>query len=194
MARTKKEPAAGGIDYFSALYDVAKVINASLDPARVLEEIARCVTAAMDVKACSLRLIGSRGTTLELGASYGLSGDYLDKGPIIIAESKVDQKALKGKTIWMKDVQTDDDFQYKQKAKAEGIASVLVLPLTVEKTVIGVLRVYTADVREFTDRDIKFLEAVSNLSAIAIDNARHHERLKIRCDLMAEHKYRIDDL
>jgi signal transduction protein with GAF and PtsI domain len=194
MARTKKESTAGGIDYFSALYDVARVINASLDPTRVLEEIARCVTGAMNVKACSLRLLGSRGTTLELGASYGLSEDYIHKGPIVVKESKVDQKVLKGKTIWLKNVQTDDDFQYKQKAKAEGIASVLVLPLTVEKNVIGVLRVYTADVREFTDRDIKFLEAVSSLSAIAIDNARHHKRLQVRYDLMAEHKYRIDDL
>jgi signal transduction protein with GAF and PtsI domain len=194
MARTQKKAAGGGIDYFSALYDVARVINASLDPTRVLEEIARCVAAAMNVKACTLRLLGSRGTTLELGASYGLSEEYLHKGPILVAESKVDQKALKGKAVWLKNVQADDDFQYQQKAKVEGIASVLVLPLTVEKKVIGVLRVYTADVQEFTDRDVKFLEAVSNLSAIAIDNARHHERLKIRCDLMAEHKYRIDDL
>jgi transcriptional regulator with GAF, ATPase, and Fis domain len=194
MARSKKKPAVSGIDYFPALYDVARVINASLDLARVFEEITRCVTTTINVKACSLRLLGSRGNTLELGASYGLSEDYLDKGPIVVAESKVDQKVLKGKTVWMKDVQTDDDFQYKEKAKAEGIASVLVLPLTVEKTVIGILRVYTGDVHKFTDRDIKFLEAVSNLSAIAIDNARHHERLKTRCDLMAEHKYRIDDL
>lgn len=194
MARKTNAPITGEMDYFSALYDVARVINASLDPTRVLEEIARRVTTAMKVKACSLRLLGTRGTTLELGASYGLSEDYIHKGPIVVAESKVDQNALKGKTIWLKNARTDDDFQYRERAKAEGIASVLVLPLTVEKKVIGVVRVYTAAVHEFTDRDIKFLEAVAHLSAIAIDNARHHERLKIKCDLMAEHKYRIDDL
>jgi signal transduction protein with GAF and PtsI domain len=194
MAQKTSTPITNGMDYFSALYDVAQVINASLDPTRVLEEITRCVTRAMNVKACSLRLIGSRGKTLELGASYGLSKSYLHKGPIVVAESKVDQNVLKGKTILLKNAQTDDDFQYRDKAKAEGFASVLVLPLTVEKKVIGVLRVYTAEVHEFTDRDIKFLEAVSHLSAIAIDNAQHHERLKIRCDLMTEHKYRIDDL
>ncbi|MBN2515789.1 MAG: GAF domain-containing protein, partial [Deltaproteobacteria bacterium] len=131
--------------------------------------------------------------TLELGASYGLSEDYLHKGPIVVAESKVDQNALKGKMIWIENVQTADDFQYREKAKAEGIKSVLVLPLIIEKEAIGVLRVYTEDIQKFSDRDLKFLEAVSNLSAIAIDNARHHERLKIRCDLMTEHKYRIDD-
>lgn len=193
MAKKRETVKHKEMDYFAALYDVARVINASLDPKRVLEEITQCVAKAMHVKACSLRLLASRGKTLEMGASYGLSGAYIDKGPIIVAESKVDQKALQGKTIWLENVQTDDHFQYREKAKAEGIKSVLVLPLIVEKEEIGVLRVYTDAVRKFTDQDIKFLEAVSNLSAIAIDNARHHERLKIRCDLMAEHKYRIDD-
>jgi len=181
------------IDYVTALYDVARVINASLEPSHVLKEIVKCVTEAMDVKACSLRLLASRGRTLEMGASYGLSGDYIDKGPIIVEESKVDQKVLRGRTIWLRDAQTDEHFQYRGKAKAEGIKSVLVLPLMVGKKAIGVLRVYTGDVRQFTADEVKFLEAVANLSAIAIDNAHHHAILKVNCDLMTEHKYRIDD-
>ena len=42
-------------DYFTALYEVARVINASLEPSEVLEKIAHCVTEAMGVKACSIR-------------------------------------------------------------------------------------------------------------------------------------------
>ncbi len=41
--------------------------------------------------------------------------------------------------------------------------------------------------------EILFLEAVANLSAIALDNARFHKTLQTNCDLMAAHKYRIDD-
>ena len=78
-------------------------------------------------------------------------------------------------------------------AQAEGIKSVLVVPLMLEKKAIGVLRVYADRVRKFRDEEIKFLKAVANLSAIALDNARMHETLRIRCDLMAAHKYRIDD-
>jgi GAF domain-containing protein len=100
---------------------------------------------------------------------------------------------LKGKTIWIENVQTDKDFQYGEKAKAEGIKSVLVVPLLLEKKAIGVLRVYSDRVRKFRDEEIKFLKAVANLSAIALDKARMHETLQTRCDLMAEHKYRIDD-
>jgi GAF domain-containing protein len=53
--------------------------------------------------------------------------------------------------------------------------------------------IYTDKIREFQEKEIRFLEAVANLSAIAIDNARMHQVLCTRCELMAAHKYRIDD-
>lgn len=193
MAEKQKSESMRKMDYFTALYAVARVINASLQPSHVLNEIVTCVTTAMGVKACTLRLLASRGKILEMGASYGLSETYIHKGPIVVDESKVDQKALKGTTVQIKNAQTNDHFQYREQAKAEGIKSVIVLPLLVKKKAIGVLRVYTEDVHIFDDQDIRFLEAVANLSAIAIDNARHHETLQIKCDLMTEHKYRIDD-
>jgi signal transduction protein with GAF and PtsI domain len=181
------------VDYFVALYDVARVINASLDPSKVLEKIVQCVVKAMGVKASSIRLLDSRRRTLVLGAANGLSKGYVRKGPILIEESGLDRRVLKGRIVWLKDAQTAKDFQYGSMAKAEGIKSVLVVPLMVEKNAIGVLRVYAEKVRQFRDDEIKFLKAVANLSAIALDNARMHETLQTRCALMAAHEYRIDD-
>lgn len=180
-------------DYFMALYTVARVINASLQPSEILEEIVRSVVKAMKVKGCSIRLLDSRKKKLLMGAICGLSKDYIKKGPVLIKESGIDQKALKGETIWIKDAQKDKDFQYKAKAKDEGIKSVFVVPLKVGKKVIGVSRVYTSRIREFSDQEIQFLEAVANLSAIALDNARLHQALQTNYDLLLAHKYRIDD-
>ena len=180
-------------DYFAALYDVARAINASLKPSKVLEEIARCVAEAMEVKASSLRLLDSTRERLLWGAAYGLSEGYIRKGTVIVKESGLDQKALAGETIYLKDAQTDPDFQYGEKAKSEGIKSVLVVPLVIEREPIGVLRVYAGQVREFESREVKFLEAAANLSAIAIDNARLHEVIKTNLDLALAHAYRLDD-
>ncbi len=180
-------------DYFAALYEVAKTINASLDPANVLEKIVQSVVAAIGVKAGSIRLLDARKKQLVLGAASGLSKGYISKGPIMLEESGLDRKAMKGKIIWLEDVQTDKDFQYGDKAKAEGIKSVLVVPLMLEKKAIGVLRVYSDKVREFDENELKFLKAAANLSAIALDNARMHKVLQTRFDLLVESKYRIDD-
>ena len=180
-------------DYFQALYEVATVINASLDMTTVLEEVVKSVVDAMGLKASSIRLLDSRRRCLMMGAASGLSKGYLRKGPVVIKESGLDQKALKGEMIWIKDAQTDPNFQYGAGAKAEGIKSVLVVPLKLGKTVIGVLRVYADKVREFSQDECRFLEAVASLSAIAIENSRYHELLKKDFDLLIAHKYRIDD-
>lgn len=180
-------------DYFQALYDVVKVVNASLDMTTVLEEIVKSVALTMSAKASSIRLLDSRKKSLIMGAAYGLSKGYIRKGPVVVKESGLDQKALAGQLIWIKNAQTDPDFQYGAGAKAEGIKSVIVVPLKVEKNVIGVLRVYTDKIREFNQQETKFLEAVSNLSAMALENARLHEALKTNYDLLVAHKYRLDD-
>jgi GAF domain-containing protein len=181
------------IDYFSALYNVAKLINASLEPARVLEEITRGMVETMRLKACSLRLLEPEGRVLHLGASWGLSSGYLRKGPILVEKSGLDQEALHGQVVYIEDAQSDRRFQYKAQARKEGIKSVLVVPLRLEKKSIGVLRVYSEQTHRFNANDVKFMEAVANLSAIALENARLHNSLKTEFDLLAAHTDRLDD-
>ncbi len=43
---------------------------------------------------------------------------------------------------------------------------------------IGVMRLYTEDVHEFSDAEIGFVSAIANLGAIAIENAKLYEALK----------------
>ncbi len=181
------------MQYFEALYDAARVVNASLEPAAVLEKIVRCVTEAMNVKACSIRLLDARGKRLLMGAARGLSKGYLVKGPVLIKESGIDRRALAGRTIWIRDARSDRGFQYSAEAKKEKIRSVLETPLRVAGKAIGVLRVYTTEERRFDRQEIRFLESVANLSAIALDNARLYKSLKTNFDLLVEHKYRLDD-
>ena len=179
--------------YFAALYEVTKVVNASLSPSRVMQEIVSCVAATMKVKACSLRLLDSRRKKLLMGAHFGLSDGYIRKGPVVVEESGLDQKALKGKSVFLKNAQKDKNFQYRDKARSEGIKSVLVVPLLIEKKAIGVLRVYTDKEKTFTEDEIRFLEVVANVSAIALENARLHQALRNDYDLLVAHKYRLDD-
>ncbi len=180
-------------DYFAALYEVARLINASLSPSQVLERIAACVAETMEVKACSLRILDARRKKLLMGAQTGLSTGYIRKGPVLVKESGLDKKALKGETLYLANAQTDPGWQYPEKAKAEGIVSVLVVPLMADKKAIGVLRAYTAKERKFDDQEIRFMEAVANLSAIALENARLHQALRRDYDLLVAHEYRIDD-
>jgi GAF domain-containing protein len=55
------------------------------------------------------------------------------------------------------------------------------------------MRVYRKEIRPFGKQETRFLEAVANLSAIALINARMHHTLKTSYDLQTAHKYRLDD-
>lgn len=157
------------------LYEIAQAINSALSLKDTLEALAQSTTVEMGLKACSLRLLDPTRRILHLVSAFGLSEQYLNKGPVEVEKSGIDKQALEGKFITIDDVSQDPRWQYPEEAKREGIRSVLVVPLTVEEKRAGVLRVYSSEPYRFTDEDIAFLKAVANLGAIAIENARLYE-------------------
>jgi signal transduction protein with GAF and PtsI domain len=180
-------------DYFAALYQAAKVINSSLEPKKVLSEIVKGVTKTMGAKACAIRLLDRSRKELVMGAAHGLSKGYVRKGKVLVAKSGLDRQALAGGSVCMLDAQSDPAFQYQDRAQAEGIRSICVVPLKAGRKKIGVVRVYSDKKRQWSEREIMFLEAVANLSAIALENARLHEALKTDYDLLLAFHDRLDD-
>ena len=178
-------------DYFRALRDVALAINASLDPKDVLHKISEHTAQTMNCKACTIRLLDSTGHFLLPSAAYGLSATYMRKGPVEVKRSGLDSEVLSGKAIHLKDATSDGRFQYPESAKAEGLVSVLSARLSVGGKVIGLIRVYSSEEREFTDDEDSFMMAVAAISAVAIENARLHDALRNNYELMAKHAYSV---
>lgn len=180
------------ISYFKALYDVTTVINSSLNPQVVLQKVVEQVASALSAKACTLRLLDRTGQYLLASASYGLSKGYLRKGQVELIKSRIDSDVLaSAKTLCIKDVTADQRFQYPDAAKAEGIASILVAPLLVDKKPIGILRIYTEKPRDFSQEEQDFLMAVAHVAAIAIENARLHEAMRTDYELLTKFNYQI---
>ncbi|NLY41175.1 MAG: GAF domain-containing protein [Desulfovibrionales bacterium] len=177
---------------YEIFYEVSRTVNSSLDPSEVLRRIAEQVTQAMGAKGCFIRLLDRSGSILKPAAYYGLSDRYAQKGVVEVAKSGLDREAFAGQVVQIKDACTDSRFQYGQEAATEGLASVLVAPMMLEGTrPIGVLRVYTAEQREFTADEIGFLQAIANISAIAIENARMHQTLKRQMELINAYDYQV---
>jgi GAF domain-containing protein len=165
-------------DYYTALYQAALTISSSLELEQVLQSVVTSITEAMQVKACGLRLLDERSGRLRLSAVYGLSEDYLAKGPVDIEHSQIDSEALSGSPVIIRDVSSDSRFQYREAAQREGIVSVLCVPLEVRGKAIGVMRVYTGEPCDFYEDDVHFITVLSSLSALAIENANLYENLK----------------
>jgi len=159
------------------IYRIARALNAATNLDETLNALLKSTAEEMGLRACSLRLVGPRRHTLHLISAYGLSDEYLNKGPIDIERSAIDQTALEGKPVIIHEVSKDPRWQYPEAAQKEGISSVLVVPLRVEERTAGVMRAYSARPYRFTDEEVAFLTAVADLGAMGIENAKIHQAL-----------------
>ncbi len=160
------------------LMEIAKTINSTLDLSEVLDLVVKSAARTMGYRAASLRLLDREGETLKIRATYGLSKKYLEKGPVRVSESPLDQKCLTGKPVSVFDVDVEPQVRYRKDIKREGITSVLCVPLLVKNKVIGLLRVYSSLPHRFTPDEMDFLSALADQVATAIENARLFEHVK----------------
>jgi signal transduction histidine kinase len=160
------------------LYDTARAVSSSLNLSQVLSTIVRQATEVMGVKASSIRLLDEERRFLEVSAAYGLSDAYLTKGKVDPQRGEMDRLALQGKPVALLDATVDPRFQYPEEARKEGIRSVLSVPMLLLDQAIGVLRVYTSEVRQFTPEEIEYLMALASQGAAAIQNARAYRQLQ----------------
>ncbi len=173
------------LQYFKLFRDVCKAINSSLDLKEVLNLITENIVTALDVKACTVFLWDKKRNTLELSSARGLSETYLKKGRLDADKSIAE--TLEGEIVIILDPDNDPRIQYPEAAKSEGIASLLSVPIFVKNQIIGVLRIYTSEKRNFSEEECEFICGLSDMGGIAIDNARMYDHLK------ADHERLVDE-
>jgi GAF domain-containing protein len=168
------DDAQKSLEYFRALHEITRAILSTLDSKQVMELIIERVTALMNVKAAALRLLNESTNELELLASKGLSERFLTKGSPHADRSI--QETLKGVPVLIEDTNTDPRLEYPTETVAEGIASILSLPIIAQRREIGVLRVYSAQKMAYSQEDVIFLSAVAEIAGVVIMNARLYEK------------------
>ena len=152
---------------YETLIKITGAVSATRDPKEVLLLTVESIKTAMDLKGCTLFLIDYKTNELKIASSYGLSENYLNKGPISSLKSITE--SLEEGPVAIYDVSDDPRLQYPEEAKKEGIASILSVPISVHDRVMGALRVYTSEPWEFTLEDVNFVQAVAQIAGMAIE-------------------------
>lgn len=161
---------------YETLLKVTKAISHSRDPEEVVLMTVESIKTALDVKGCTIFLIDRQTNHLEIAASYGLSDNYLNKGPVSALRSIA--QSLEEGPVAISDVSDDPRIQYADAAKAEGIVSILSVPIVTAGRTIGALRVYTSEPWEFTLEDVNFVQAMAYMTGMAIEMSRQYKGMK----------------
>jgi signal transduction protein with GAF and PtsI domain len=159
--------------YLRIFQQISKTISTTLSVDQRMKALTEGIVKALEVKGCTVRLLDVSRNELELVASYGLSDDYFKKGPVDAGKSV--SEALAGRTVIIKNVEADPRIQYPEVMREEGIVTIVTVPIIVKRKVIGVLKLHSAEEREFTADEIDFATSLAEQGGLAIENARLFE-------------------
>ena len=169
------------IRYLKALAEISKVISSTYELDAILNLIVQRMPEVMDLKACTIRLIESSDGRLQLKAAYGLSEGYLRRGAL--DDELATHFILQGEPVMIPDATVDIHTIYHKEAAAEGVASILAVPVSVQEQPIGMMRLLTKEVRFFTEAEINFAMTVAEQTGIAVINAISYQKMR---DLIAQ--------
>lgn len=170
--------------FYRVFRDVSTVVHSSTDVEEVLELVVWKASEMLDAMGAILRILNLETHQLELGAAYGLGERYISKG-VVSKEKTITDLCKRNKVIIIEDILTDPRVQYPQEAWEEGIRMILDLPLTLRADIVGIIRMYFAKQRRFSEEELDFVIAITEQCACAIDKARLIETQQARYDHLA---------
>ncbi|MBM3254027.1 MAG: GAF domain-containing protein [Candidatus Omnitrophica bacterium] len=162
---------------FACITQAARDINSTLKLEECLKILADRIADLLSVERVSLMLLDPKTRELVIKMAKGLDDSIAKQTKIKLGEGVAGWIAEEGKPLLITDI--DKDPRFTKKDGGYSTNSLLSVPLKVKDKVIGVINVnnkITKDV--FKEDDLGVLMAISELAAIAIENARLHEELK----------------
>jgi signal transduction histidine kinase len=170
--------------YYQVFRDISRAVHLSTSLKEVMYLAVEKSTKVINAKGAILRILNLETSQLELGASYGLEDRHLSKEPVPRKDLITDLCQL-NKFIIIDDVLNDARVQNPKEKWDEGIRMILDLPLTLESNIVGIIRIFFTEKREFCEEELDFLVSIAEQCATAIDKERLIEAQRSQYDHLA---------
>ena len=134
----------------------------------LLEHITEGTAKIFGAKGCSIMLMDEREHQLIHVRSYGISDEFLQKGPVVVDDK---HSALHTEEpVYIEDLSKSPYAQYPDAVSKEGIVSMLSIPIKSRQATIGVLRIYHGERYKFHEEDMDTLCIMSAVLGMVIEN------------------------
>jgi GAF domain-containing protein len=154
--------------YLKEFKAISHAISTYDDLNLLINHLAEGTTRTFDAKGCCIMLLDDRENQLFVVSSYGISDEYLSKGPLFIDDKYC--AFVKGESVYVENIRTDPRIQYPEAAIKEGIVSMLSIPITIHDEPIGLIRIYHRESKRFNEDDIDTLRILAAHLGLVIEN------------------------
>lgn len=161
------------------LIEVARAVVSTLDLDTVLQAILTSAMRFAETPAGSVALYDDRKRELSLHAHAGLSANFVRKERWDVHPGGLTERVLQGGEILIVEDTAATDFFKSPIAVEEGIRSLVCIPLAVQGRTVGILYLDDFVPRRFDREKLHLLDVLSSFAAMAIYNAKLHNRTKL---------------
>ena len=155
--------------YLKEFKAISHAISTYEDLNLLINHLAEGAGRAFKAKGCCILLLDDRENQLFRVANYGLSAEYVKKGPIFVVNES-QSGTYKGQPVFIQDMQNDSRVQYPEAATKEGIVSMLSIPIKYRRETIGLLRIYHEKPMVFHEEDVDALCILAEHLGLAIES------------------------
>jgi len=156
----------------STLAEVGQIIASGRYLEEMLQLIVNIIAKMMQARVCSIMLVDAQKNELVIQAAKASSEEYWRKPNLKIGNSLISRVVKEKAPLMVRDVTKEEGYQYPELATKEGVRSLLSVPMILKNHVIGVLNVYSADERSFSNEDLRLLSTVADQVSLAFENTK----------------------
>jgi transcriptional regulator with GAF, ATPase, and Fis domain/Tfp pilus assembly protein PilF len=183
VSATMRLKARGREEYLEVFYEISKLIGLGLDKEDFLERILDQVIDVIKAERGLLFLV-QRG---KLVPAAGRNIDHTTLADATAISRSVLRKVRRGETVFSADALTDPRFNSANSVMLNKIRSLLCVPLTVEKRVVGTIYVDSrVTAHLFLEEDMNLLVSVASLLAATIDKSAVFRKLQEEMSVLRE--------
>ena len=158
--------------HLSTLAQVGQTIVSGKYLEEMLQLIVSFVTEMLQARVCSIMLVDRKKNELVLKAAKCSSEEYWQRPNLKIGNSLISRVVKEKHPLVVRDVTKETEYRYPELAKKQGVRSLLSVPMIVKEHVTGVINVYSAEERNFSEEDVRVLSTVADQAALAIENTK----------------------
>jgi len=160
----------------NSLYKASQLMISLQSLDQLLEGVIRLAADVLGAKTASLMLLEEETNELTIAAAIGLDERTKRSVRMKIGESISGYVVEYGKPLLVKNVETDQRFQRRNRERYE-TKSLISVPLTTKGKILGVLNLNNKRSGEpFTASDLRLLTSFAAQAAVAVDNVRLMEQ------------------